>query len=566
MLKNLNIYNREFISNVGGKSYIESLSTAFFSHNKQATFTQMFDKFKKTGAISNDKFEDVFWLLADKDKRITKISFDVNPLSLHKESLRYYTLLELAQETSLKTIQGKLQFIKQAILITNGFEHSHCYSQLEFFLSDKSPSIIFKYASSLAKYLLFIGHGEQDDLIILCKQFANGYTNTVRNLPNFKDVLTFDWIIHDFQEKWTATEKEIYFPIILWWNITLIIPMRVKEFILLSRECAQENNGKYTLTVPRIKKQARKIHNIDITDKLTISKRIYDLIQEYIYITNENSNHEYLLSYYHYCKSQQYQQTNGAAFKSKKNKTMFEEGQLYILIKNFYKEIVTQKYGCSLQHIKPLDTRHFAFCNMMFQGFNMLTIARIGGHSSLDSQLHYFNHLEYFSHSSIQYLSDQYKKMPHVSLNIEGISNDDNIKKLFSRAFLNQLSQVELEELPRMEYGYCLYNPTKCPVGDCKYCEYFFIPYSEFNGEVYKWLNDESELLWRCIKEQLLLFKTITKNMNYNFITLEYDGLSQAELSYISQNLKKMQEQKARVDAQLDTVANFLFGDAHNEE
>ncbi|MEM5627556.1 hypothetical protein AAHB47_30555 [Bacillus wiedmannii] len=82
---------------------------------------------------------------------------------------------------------------------------------------------------------------------------------------------------------------------------------------------------------------------------------------------------------------------------------------------------------------------------MMFQGFNMLTIARIGGHSSLDAQMHYFNHLEYFSQSSIQYLSDQYRKIPYISLNTEGISNDSNIKKLFSKAFLNQLSQADLE-------------------------------------------------------------------------------------------------------------------------
>lgn len=475
-------------------------------------------------------------------------------------------LLELRQENSLKTIQGKIQFIKQAILVTKDFEDSQCYYQLESFLNNKSASVIFKYATSLAKYLLFIGYEEQDDLITLCKQFAYGYTNTVRNLPDFKDVLTFDWIIRDFQKKWTDTEKEIYFPIILWWNITLIIPMRIKEFILLSRECAQVNNGKYTLTVPRAKKQARKIHNIDITDTLTISKRIYDLIQEYICITNENSNNEYLLSYYHYCKSQRYQKTHGNAFKNKKDKTRFEEGQLYTLLKNFYEEIVTKKYGLSLQYIKPLDTRHFAFCNMMFQGFNMLTIARIGGHSSLDAQMHYFNHLEYFSQSSIQHLSDQYRKMPYVSLHTEGISNDGNIKKLFSKSFLNQLSKADLKKLPRMEHGYCLHNPKDCPVGDCRYCEYFFIPNDEFNLDLYRWLSDESEILWRRIKEQLLLFQTITKNMNYNFITLEYDELSQAELNYISRNFKKMQEQKARVDVQLDAVANSLFWGINDEE
>lgn len=61
----------------------------------------------KTGVIINDRFEDTIWLLADKDKRITKISFNIHSLPIYKESLRYYVLLELRQENSLKTIQGK---------------------------------------------------------------------------------------------------------------------------------------------------------------------------------------------------------------------------------------------------------------------------------------------------------------------------------------------------------------------------------------------------------------------------------------------------------------------------
>ncbi|MED2614691.1 hypothetical protein CN917_21230 [Bacillus thuringiensis] len=566
MLKNLDIYNKEFISKIGKNSYVEALSKVFFSQNKQIEFHETFNYFKEQGIIANDTFEEKTWLLIRKGKRITTISFDIHSFAIHSASLRFYALLELKQENSFPSIQGKISFIKQAILATEGFQGKDCYSKLESFLNTKNKASVFKFATSLAKYLIFIGYEEQDDLIILCKQFAYGHKNSVRSLANFKDVLTFDWIIHDFQEKWTDLEKEVYFPIILWWNITLIIPMRVKEFVLLSRKCAQKNNEKYILTIPRTKKHARKTNGIAIADKLTTNKQIYDLIQDYISITKENSNSEYLLSYYHYCKSDWHKKNNGTAFKIKKNQTIFEEEQLYTLLKNFYKEIVTQKYGLSLQYIKPLDTRHFAFCNMMFQGFNMLTIARIGGHSSLDSQMHYFNHLEYFSQSSIQYLSDQYKKMPHVSLHEEGITNDSNIKKLFSKSVLNQLPKAELEKLPRMEYGYCLHTPKDCPVGDCRYCEHFFIPQNEFNLELYKWLSDESEILWRRFKEQLLLFQSITKNMNYNFITLEYDELSQAELNYISRNFKKLQEQKARVDAQLDTVTDFLFGGINDEK
>jgi glucose-6-phosphate 1-dehydrogenase len=43
------------------------------------------------------------------------------------------------------------------------------------------------------------------------------------------------------------------------------------------------------------------------------------------------------------------------------------------------------------------DARHYAFCNMMLQGFNMLSIARIGGHKTLRMQMHYHAHLEHFA-------------------------------------------------------------------------------------------------------------------------------------------------------------------------
>ena len=112
---------------------------------------------------------------------------------------------------------------------------------------------------------------------------------------------------------------------------------------------------------------------------------------------------------------------------------------------------------------------------MMFQGFNMLTIARIGGHSSLDAQMHYFNHLEYFSQSSIQYLSDQYRKIPHISLHTEGISNDNNIKNYFPKLFESIIASRIRRTSP---HGVRLLplQSNELSVGDCRYCEYFFIP------------------------------------------------------------------------------------------
>lgn len=564
LINKLDMYSKEFVSSIGKRSYIESLNKVSFSANEIKEYLVLFLKYKEQDIILNDNFDDKVWKLKNPDNRIVNISFEIDFFESHRQPLRVYTLLELNQETSNYTIQAKITFINQAIIASKGLRDNDCYSLLENHLTGKPASVIFKNASALAKYLILLGYSENDDLVSLCLQLGYGYKNTVRNLPNFKDVLTFDWIINDFLEKATIREKEIYYPVILWWKITLIIPMRVKEFVSIKKDCIKEVDGKFTLTIPREKLKRRQSHDIEITDTLFINHDIYKLIQDYLYITKDNPNDEYLLSYYHYCKSEQHRKSHASALKI--NKTKFEEPQFSRLLYNFYEEIIENKYNLSLQRIKPLDTRHFAFCNMMFQGFNMLTIARIGGHTRLNSQMHYFSHLEYFSQSSIQYLADQYKKMPSITYQENSISNDQNIKNMYAKSILQQIPEDILKNLPKMEYGYCLFDPKKCPVGDCRYCEHLYIPLHEFNTELYKWLSNESELLWSKIKEQLLLFKSITQKMNYNLETLEYDMLSQADLMYISKDIRNMQEQKARVDAQLGSVIDYLFGGTNYEE
>lgn len=563
LLNKLDMYTKEFISNIGTKNYIESRNKISFSPNEITNYLTLFLDYKKQNIILNSNFDDKIWKLVNSNNRTITIPFNIDGFELHRQPLRIYTLLELKQETSHHTIQGKISFINQAIIACKGLNNSDCYFQLKELLTSKPPSTIFKNAPALAKYLILLGYSENDNLVNLCLQLSFGYKNTVRELPNFKDVLTFDWIIKDFYEKATLEEKKIFYPIILWWNITLIIPMRIKEFVSLAKDCAKEINGRFTLTIPREKKQRRQTHDIEITDTLFINYDTYKLIQNYSDITKDNPDDEFLLSYYHYCQSKQHLKSN--AFTNKINKSKFEEGQFLSLLNNFFKEVVENKYKLSLQRIKPLDTRHYAFCNMMFQGFNMLTIARIGGHSRLNSQMHYFNHLEYFSQSSIHYLADQYQKIPSMLFNEDSISNDQIIKHLYAKSILQEVPNSTLNELPKMEYGYCTYNPKKCPVGDCRYCEHLYIPHNEFNDDLYKWLSNESELLWRKIKEQLLLFKSVTQNMHYNFESLEYDMLAQADLTYITKNIKNMQEQKARIDAQLGTITDYLFGGHNNE-
>lgn len=272
---------------------------------------------------------------------------------------------------------------------------------------------------------------------------------------------------------------------------------------------------------------------------------------------------QYLLSYEAYCESKR---VKNHAKKIKINKESFTSQQLHLLITHFYDDIVNKKYNyTNLERINPMDTRHFAFCNMMLQGFNMLTIAVVGGHSTLDAQMHYFSHLEHLSQSSIQYWVDQFTRFSVVSQNTNNPLLDGSERLMRAKSTLMHFNEKELSLLPEMEFGYCTFDPTRCPVGDCRHCEHLYVPPSQFNAEVIVWLTDESKRLETRIKEQLELMKAITLNMKYNFRTFESDPLSQSELSYLATNSRKLREQKARTDTKLNII-NTIQGVGYEKQ
>lgn len=336
--------------------------------------------------------------------------------------------------------------------------------------------------------------------------------------------------------------------------------MRIGEFCKLGFNCTYEQGGKYYLRVPRIKRKAKTSREIDIINELLINKQIYDVIIDYKSITSPFKENPYLLSWEAYRQSERARSNKNAEY-SKANKDLFEVQQFYKLLQNFYSEIVQKKYGYHhLQKLRPMDTRHYAFCNMMLQGFNMLTIARIGGHFRIQSQMHYFQHLDHLNESAIQYLSEKYKKKAHITMSQLNPMMSGIETSLRAKSILRPLSEEQLSSLARLEHGYCLFDPSKCPVGDCRHCEHLYLPESELSPAVYSWLSDESEKLASLLKEQLELMRKLTENMNYNFVTMEYDQLTQAEMSYLAMNSKNLREQKARTDAHRDLVREYLLG------
>ncbi|MGL4850598.1 MAG: hypothetical protein ACRC28_17035 [Clostridium sp.] len=206
-----------------------------------------------------------------------------------------------------------------------------------------------------------------------------------RELPNAMDIVIFSCYIDKFLNDESINEKIKlqYMPVVLWWKITSIIPIRPSEFARkIPRNAVFEKDGIYYLRIDRVKKKANQRKTLPILKELTINKETYELINQYIEKTNEYGESTTLISYLAYksmCKHgvRRYKEFTSAIMNE--------------LIKNFYKNIVQKMYNESreLEKLKCGDTRHIAFTNLKLQGYSPIEIAIMGGHQSLMSSNHY---------------------------------------------------------------------------------------------------------------------------------------------------------------------------------
>ncbi len=72
-----------------------------------------------------------------------------------------------------------------------------------------------------------------------------------RLLADLDTFLLFEKKTRDFYESATEKEKILWFPVVIWVDLSFILPLRPTEFILLPRDCIQGGPGNYTITIRR---------------------------------------------------------------------------------------------------------------------------------------------------------------------------------------------------------------------------------------------------------------------------------------------------------------------------
>ncbi|WBF56018.1 site-specific integrase [Lysinibacillus sp. JK80] len=402
---------------------------------------------------------------------------------------------------------------------------------------------------SFINYLDLSGHESYvRELVNLRRKIPRDVNN--RLLPKSKDVLTLNNCIEHYFENGFSCEKVIHFsPILIWWKLTNIIPMRISEFCNISRDCLDEENC--TITLPRIKNTNSK-RNLQKISTIAINKEMFDLINEYIITTDSYGRSDTLISW----KAINETGSNiSSAYRdywfSKKAPEFIHSSSFHNLLKSFYKNIVTKYYHKDYEReVNPNDTRHFAFCSLMLQGISPVEIARLGGHSTIEAQYHYSNHTEYFIDIEVKKLMESYR-IKNGQLSNSTISGlEFSRKDVESKSFNYPKSSTRL----KMNIGYCTDELQICESEDCMLCSKWWISPEE--------LVDNLHLIEEKInsrKQKITELSAFLKTLNENITTTMFkEGLMKEELEAFETSANE-------IKSHIEAIARFkeIEGDVY---
>lgn len=388
-----------------------------------------------------------------------------------------------------------------------------------------------------------------------------------RQLPKNSDIFAFDYYLKKlYKENDSDILKKLYMPVLLWWKITTVIPLRPSEFSFkLKRDSIIKENEKYFLKVDRVKvnnkensrKYKRTDASIPLLSKIGITEEIYMLIKEYLQlITPLDEDGKTLLSYKAYrIFLEEYFRTykpdniyvkNGLIDNQllKVNAEHFNREILQSLINSFYTEVIKSKYNDDsiTKTLKVGDTRHMAFSSLLLQGVSPIEIAMLGGHTSLSSQNHYTTNSSFYIDSEIlDYVSHR-----NVSPEIDCIT----LKKIILSKPRNPGKNL-LEYAPTEDnIGYCTADFTK-DVCDSNYrtcilcSKWWCYPSSANYQKALEYINKNSiaPLTEKLHKEEEFL-GTLLKQAS----VVNIDGLIELDKSYDENIQKQVKQIKSTAD------------------
>ncbi|EPS56244.1 TPA: hypothetical protein ACXDAY_002489 [Clostridium botulinum] len=503
-----------------------------------------FNWLKNKNIIKNESFNDEIWIIKYYNYNAYCRFNKVNYINF-KDALKVFLIEELKNYYDTNYSVKNINLIIKIINLTEGFNIKYIKSIKLKFASNK---VISKSAISNAcvKFLSFLNKAEYGVYLNFFKQYTKKVSN-IRELPDYQSIIEFDYLLDKyFLDSKNKINK--YFPILLWWRITSVIPIRPIEFLTLEKNCCYKENDDYYIIINRRNKDKNNNQNKGKQQKLRLNNELYMLIKKYNEIVELNcksiqNNRKYLLSYELY--KDNLQKPN-LSLNLKSNKSFLEMRQLQKLLTDFYDKVIYAKYNMKIKRIKLGDTRHLAFCNLMLQGLDPITIAEIGFHKKLSTQIIYEKHLDTFIYSYTYILANKIKDIK-IKSSLEEINNIINRDEIILRS---KLFGDDKDKYIKIGNGYCMdYKfPLNCGNIDCIDCSYYIL--SDINSENIKDLNKKINSQLLKVKEDLISMRYLAKKVMY-IKNSELFEENKNRLLFMSNNLQREIVKNANMIAQL---------------
>lgn len=376
---------------------------------------ELFETYKQSGIIINLDFDEEHWQLYDEYSNVS-IIFNFSSINYKRkyesifgikldafiEYFKVYIMLNLGKVV-LVSLQKIVHDVKKLI--------KKDYSEIE------NVTNFLKNPYHVAEFIEMLPISDEDrceELLAFCEQCAEVNAliqpDNQRILADFLSYFKFnDYLKKYWESSITVEERLFYYPLYLWWNITAIIPLRPREFILTPRDCISSHEGKNFISLRRnkLKGSMGKInYNINqdyVIVKYQIPENLAQSINKYIKLTDkydDNTTNTLFRTEPHYTMFQQ---------NKRRNSRFYTYINLSYTLRLFYSNVLEHKYSLNIifkendlsyelqvmdiERIYLGDTRHIAMINIIAEGGTPTMAMLLAGHSNIEISSHYYSNI-----------------------------------------------------------------------------------------------------------------------------------------------------------------------------
>ncbi|MFJ7738752.1 hypothetical protein ACIQ2D_20790 [Lysinibacillus sp. NPDC097287] len=559
--KGLLIYE-ETANSVAEKKYLK------YNKDDLNQYQEKFELLQDDGIIkSPSEFIDHQWNIMGREYYR---SLDLTEIEYNKElylSLKCYVIVQLYdRKISPDSIFEGFNNILTIIKLTSCYDKRKLLEFEEWKLEKESSKITLdRYKVYNLGFLYFNPINDASDYVPLFESMVGADWNAIREIPTYEEFVRFDFLINDFMNKETNNMRSKYYPVFIWWKLSTIIPIRPLELVKIKNDDIRYDatEEKYYLTKGKRKlrpsKKEKGNHHVSIPHEIQINKEIYEIIEDYRKVTN-SENEEYLFHlshHYEHLTKPKYSSVINTG-ETKKYNDHRTTDLMAKLLASFFDEVIQNEMGINVVNSRDkldlenphktitrfslMDTRHFAICSMMMQGFSELTIAQMAGHTKIKTQSAYASHIDDFQRSYSNLLAKDIQRSM-TNLNNSGFDHFTFRQKQILSYWKSDYSKEK-----KIDYGYCQSKkfPYECFEDDCIFCNKIHIDLSNLTTQ------EQSELANKITKIQDEI------QIKLNFIKKYYQSAyrkKEAEFDNNEKNSKDLEQNSANLAILLNRKA-----------